>query len=634
MLDKKARTVLAYVFVIISIMLGFILIANAVVAYSSGNSALSISYNLVTEGMAGRSYTSTCFAECDLVFSLAYSGSNPPSSVAIDTSKLQAEFNWVNGQDKFQDSKIYYLNEYQERVTDYSIICLPYDITEANGTITHYKNCTQVMTGSHLETRQEWKELSTLTLEKDKTYYIDIRGYFKPGMEGFKVDVIPSVNIAGSNFKLQEMAWWTGASTDEKWKTYINQTTTSTIKNFTALINYSSGLWNDKEVWVNIGDLLPGSTNSSIYTYRNSTNERYYMVNASENAQLPAEVIGNWTQSYLVSNAWASYLYVGHNCTNDSSPTANHGTVTGATEVNGYIGKALNFSGGDYVALADNAGLSAISPLSISVWVSTTNADNGVIVSKDDAGTEWEWYAYITADDKLIFYVFDKTNNGGIGRSDSTTIANDGNWHHLVFVWNGSTTNAAIKIYIDSAQVDDGNEGWGTFAAMRDTTASVRMGSIAGTSNFFTGLVDEARIAKSEWSASQIGAEYGVIKSNLTFMGKRETEELPNATEAQGDSAIQAGITSSVINATATNYTSQQVYIRNVTGGQQLGRFDVVASSGNQRWAFNYVTTGDPTSGFTYMLNITPVLYVWEAANLTTSQISSQVQAFIDSTKQ
>lgn len=233
-MNKGAKGILAYSLLAIVATIVVALFAGAVMAYSAGNSSVSINYALITQDIAGRHYTPTCLGTCDLVFSLSYSGINAPSSAAVDTNKLRTQFNWAKGQDKFQKSEIYYLNEYQEEVKDYSTVCLQYNTTEGfegNWTYSSFSNCTQVESGSHLENRQGWKELTKeITFEKGKTYYIDIRGYFKINTQGgFKVDVIPLVKIAASDFMLSEMAWWTGGA---DWANSKNITMTHVENNY------------------------------------------------------------------------------------------------------------------------------------------------------------------------------------------------------------------------------------------------------------------------------------------------------------------------------------------------------------------------------------------------------------------
>ncbi|MFA5887355.1 MAG: hypothetical protein WC852_01430 [Candidatus Nanoarchaeia archaeon] len=103
----------------------------------------------------------------------------------------------------------------------------------------------------------------------------------------------------------------------------------------------------------------------------------------------------------------------------------------------------------------------------------------------------------------------------------------------------------------------------------------------------------------------------------------------PNDTS---ESAARGQIVESVLSQlpSASIYTDQQVYVRYLNGSQILGTFDKLAVYGNQRWAFNYISSGESFTGIT---NLTPSLYVWENTLLGTAQVQQQVEALIDSTK-
>ncbi|MBI3036863.1 hypothetical protein HYY73_03890, partial [Candidatus Woesearchaeota archaeon] len=103
----------------------------------------------------------------------------------------------------------------------------------------------------------------------------------------------------------------------------------------------------------------------------------------------------------------------------------------------------------------------------------------------------------------------------------------------------------------------------------------------------------------------------------------------PNsATEAEGDTAIEAGINSSI--PTATKYKEQQAYVRNLSNNQTLGTFDRVASFGSQRWLLNYITTGE---SYIRAPNLTTAVYVLEITSKTSTQITDEVSSFINATK-
>ncbi|MFH0831879.1 MAG: hypothetical protein V1886_03375 [archaeon] len=643
-MNKRAKSILAYSLLSISILAGIILFTNIVIAYSSGNSALSIDYNLITHDIAGRHYTPTCIGTCDLVFSLSYSSSTDTTDIAIDKNKLQAQFNWVKGQDKLQTSKIYYLHEYQERVTDYSSVCSPYTETDAiNGTITEYQNCTQVEIGSHLETRQEWKEFSSLTLEKNKIYYIDIRGKFLPNSD-FSVDVIPDITLSGTKFVMSEMAVWQGTLLKDCYNITFTHQAGGELKeayvsgnlSFTAFSvnNYSKQFW--------IGNSTSSFTNFIVWN-TTSTDLNWSLGGYNfTSGDVLSVCVGNNTYNgnddptvlpFLNrSRGWDRYTFDEQTASNDS---LNAGFVkTGGTNgdtTSWEIGSAWARNGTRGMQLATGATDILISknftngfisnPIfyCIEVWDNAQINQNGMGITSH---TTWTSAGNAAIDDYISLY--SSTAWIEYGGNETRLPANKLGSYAVPLAW----TSICVA-YHPNGKMSIWNNG----------TRVLDKGTLSGTpSTTFNKLFLYGSVEKHQYDTILVGRgipyqSSANITSSVTAYWTQQTQS-QTVTESQGDSAIQAGIASSTINTSSSNYTSQQVYMRNSAGTQQLGRFDVVASSGSQRWAFNYVTSNDATSSFTYMVNITPVLYVWEAGNLTTAQISEQVKAFIDGTKQ
>lgn len=102
------------------------------------------------------------------------------------------------------------------------------------------------------------------------------------------------------------------------------------------------------------------------------------------------------------------------------------------------------------------------------------------------------------------------------------------------------------------------------------------------------------------------------------------------ADESAGDTAIGIGVQNALLGS-YTNYTSQQVYGRNLANSQFLGTFDWMAKRGNKVWLFNYITSGESHVSNTF--NLTPSVYVSQMANLTSSQITLEVEKLINSTR-
>jgi hypothetical protein len=84
--------------------------------------------------------------------------------------------------------------------------------------------------------------------------------------------------------------------------------------------------------------------------------------------------------------------------------------------------------------------------------------------------------------------VYDETNNAQIGRQDATPLV-AGVWSHLVFTWDGGTTNADCAIYLNGVKVDDTNNGSGSgWTSVVNGTSLVDLMN-RGAARFFDGKV-------------------------------------------------------------------------------------------------------------------------------------------------
>jgi len=112
--------------------------------------------------------------------------------------------------------------------------------------------------------------------------------------------------------------------------------------------------------------------------------------------------------------------------------------------------------------------------------------------------------------------------------------------------------------------------------------------------------------------------------------GPKQMQMTSEQTEEQGELAIQAGIDTSVISG-AVVYTGQKVYLRDINNNQISATFDKFVISGDQRWAFNYITSGEsPTTG---LFNLTPSFYAAEYQDMSFQEINNSVRTLIDNTK-
>ena len=107
---------------------------------------------------------------------------------------------------------------------------------------------------------------------------------------------------------------------------------------------------------------------------------------------------------------------------------------------------------------------------------------------------------------------------GGSGRFSVTVTGsyNDGNWHHVVATWDGTTTSGQVKVYVDGAEA---NTGTSSSTESSAATYNSRIGALASSgSNPFDGTMDEIRLSSVARSADWIEASYRNQKTDSDYV--------------------------------------------------------------------------------------------------------------------
>jgi hypothetical protein len=162
----------------------------------------------------------------------------------------------------------------------------------------------------------------------------------------------------------------------------------------------------------------------------------------------------------------------------------------------------------DYVSVADDATLTSASGFSIACWVnlSTIAGDIAIITRNSDLTTfNSSSEFFIINDDGIAeFKVIDQTNNAMIGRKTGTVFTVN-TWHYIVCTYNGGTTSAGCKIYVDGVQADTSDETAGSgFASVRDSGQELRFGEFADGGEDFTGNMKNIAFWSRALTATEI----------------------------------------------------------------------------------------------------------------------------------
>jgi len=197
------------------------------------------------------------------------------------------------------------------------------------------------------------------------------------------------------------------------------------------------------------------------------------------------------------------------NSAEDETTNANDGTWNGTEQYAfGRYGQAAVFNGSSSYIQADGIFSSSPSAMSASVWFKTTV--DGNILDIGDSSVS-------TAQNRIFFNsgsLIVSINGGGGGfASTSATGLQDGNWHHIVAVWDDGTVTNGIKMYIDGATTPtaQGNSTQSFTSALNlFIGANDNRGASVSPSirQYFNGSIDQVRIYSTALTSSQVTELY------------------------------------------------------------------------------------------------------------------------------
>ncbi|MBN2593017.1 MAG: LamG domain-containing protein [Sedimentisphaerales bacterium] len=196
----------------------------------------------------------------------------------------------------------------------------------------------------------------------------------------------------------------------------------------------------------------------------------------------------------------------GGNDVSDSSGNACGGKLIGNPQwrpAGGKVGGALEFDGdGDFVRIDDESAFDIAGPITIAAWFKVNTFDKRwqSLVTKGD--TSWRLQRY-AEDNTLAFHCTGITSvtgqrpEGIEGRKN----VNDGQWHHVVGVYDGSE----ILLYIDGV-LDNSSKASGEIS-MNDSAVIIG-GNSEQADREWNGLIDEVCVIAGSIDSNAVKALY------------------------------------------------------------------------------------------------------------------------------
>ncbi len=556
--------------------------------------------------------------------------------------------------------------------------CNPYYInaTLDNGTIlsNYISNCTLLIQESYVD-EYKWQQFNPdgFNFKSNTCYDIKVVGNYPPAFGSNSVNIDNVIGYNGISFT--EYAVWL-AGWDRRKAFYVNESNNtnrmnyplgmfeatggparSVCMNFSKLDNYDTGKQGEIRILDNTTNTtipfelisntsdsvcvvmilnLTANGNDSFYIYWNNSNAPNITYATDFNSVSPAKLNVSGREFGFRGSSWQQMenFKFGRN-------TDGQELITGITNDNGV---------GD--ALARNAGSCQFSQINGTVvkWLNCSNSGVGMTCV----------FAAFNNFSRCFFSGFGATADDGLNKmacgDDSAETA--GHFYYrddngIVQSSNSDSNTQRRSHGIVSCGKDylpiKAFAYWNRTLAITYSDANSTTGySTANTQFPIFSLAATAYGSSYKWNMNAVSLYLG-LTGNLTtsvhetywWLEKRpiisfsanetSTVTVTYASESQARTAIEIGINSSTIGTGAARYTDQQVYARNLSNSQVLGRFDKVALSGNQRWAFNYITSSDTNVS---MFNLTPALYTLEMSNLNNAQITDMVSKLINNTKQ
>lgn len=324
------------------------------------------------------------------------------------------------------------------------------------------------------------------------------------GATGYSLEINPNKacyyldNIgACSTTIISSDAWYqvTGVYNGSTIKLYLNGILEATT-------NYSSGASDTS------ADFVIGARNNAGSSYNDFFLGYIDEARIYNHALSPAEVsqlynwapgpIGEWKMDE--GSVGSSY---------DTSGNGNLGTDTGTTITTGKIGKSRSFNGSsDKITIANesNFDFERTKPFTLETWFKTSTA-NGSFINK---GNLWAPGYDIHMDSgKIRFYLvgYDGGAFGDYIGKVSTNTYNDGNWHHLVGTYDGSSSITGIKIYIDGSEITATDSHGASGDQLTQSTLNnypLLLGYSTGWAYYLNGALDNARIFNYARTQKQI----------------------------------------------------------------------------------------------------------------------------------
>lgn len=395
-------------------LIGFIIILLLAITVYAGTiniGNIEIEYHLIKKEVAGVKYTPICLSECHLPLRIKYTGALAPATKSLTKSDLSYYKSKILGLNNIDFSKVRVKYLKNQSISQNRPI---YECYNYVGSIP--EGCNQIGWDNFTSYELVWKNLpSSITLQKDKWYYIDII-FYRPASTRFSaIDVVPKV----FNKDMPDLAWF-NASFSKCKNITIENTDGATLTNYQVYINVSY----DSDMQADFDDLR-FSNESCNNAPAVETGELDYWI---EN-KLDSSYIDVWVEVDTISGSSNRTISMYYDCGTCASvgdgyatfPAFDHFTSWNTTKW-GSEPAHSSIVGGTYLRIIDNGGDSNLFSdeyfgvnYSIRTYVNRSVYGGSCGASQDCTVASINW-RNSTGWDEVFYHGFD-SSTGAVGNT-------------------------------------------------------------------------------------------------------------------------------------------------------------------------------------------------------------------------
>ena len=320
----------------------------------------------------------------------------------------------------------------------------------------------------------------------------------------------------------------------------VSQGDVVTLSNQSSVTGGTLWSWQSVPPGSSVGNAVqpfPDGSPSLNNSFFMGTNKALYHFNAQDTVS--ADPLPDNGSGALMSGNLALYHFEGN--ADDSSGNSRNGTVTGASQVTGYVGSnCYEFNGSsDKIDVAGHSDFLSQS-ISISVWINPDTTSNGeTIVGYGDQGE---------SEASNFFWLLQLANNGNVklvwekGSGSDVTVMSTadgqsglwkaGVWNHLGVTRDGNKRR--VRFYWNGMMVCDESYS-ASDAPTGGTDGTLHIGRLFSSSSTYDGKMDELSIWDKKLSSSEMLEVYNKGKN-----GTRTAGTSSNAIDAWVHGATQA----------------------------------------------------------------------------------------------